>query len=302
MENSNREEKNEDEPILDEEKDYEVDFVTSSAISNVGYKFLATYIPIFWFGGYLTVMAIHGIFTYVPFYILIFILPLVLFAAYYVFTFGCLLSTKLFLVLVNLIHQPKEGIFPAVEGNNDFEFWRMRVELKKLGVWFLRNNPLPWSDAWAFRWFGVRMDFSSHLQDAWVDVEFIEFGHNVLVGQDAVLMSSMVVGNYLIIKKLVIDDYCVVGGISTVGPGSKLGKDALLGAVSVAINQELEDGWIYFGNPARKLKENKLAVTKIVKKEIDEEKKIEIEIEVNIDEEKKQLIQNNNQGEENVSS
>lgn len=278
-------------------KDYKIDFTTSSAISNVGYKFMAIYLPIFWFSGILTIGSIYTYFIYIPVWLLLPLMPVFLFASWYVFIFGCVFFTKLFLIFINLIHKPKEGIFPAMERNMDFEFWRIRVQIKKLGIWLLRNNPLPWSDAWAFRWFGIKMDFSSHLQDAWCDIEFVEFGHNAMVGQDAVVMSSMVVGNYLIIKKVVIEDFAIIGGIATVGPGTKLGKDALLGALGVTINQELEEGWIYFGNPARKLKRNKLAVTKIVRKEIDEKKKVEIEMDVNIDDDKKDLI-NNRSGED----
>ena len=35
--------------------DYTIDFITTSAISKIGYKFLALYIPILWISGYITV-------------------------------------------------------------------------------------------------------------------------------------------------------------------------------------------------------------------------------------------------------
>ena len=70
------------------------------------------------------------------------------------------------LVLVNLIHKPKEGIFRAEIGNADFEFWCLRIELKKLALWLIRNCPLPWIDVIAFKWFGMQVDTSSHLNDA----------------------------------------------------------------------------------------------------------------------------------------
>jgi len=40
-----------------------------------------------------------------------------------------------------------------------------------------------------------------------------------MIGQGAVVMSSMVVGKYLIIKKVILDDYTVVGGMACVSPG-----------------------------------------------------------------------------------
>lgn len=267
---------------------YKLDFTTSSAISSLSLKFLVFYIPIFWFAGVFTLAAFLMAFIYFPLILIIILLPLIFLELYYVFFFACLVLTKLFLVMIELIHKPKEGIFRAEEGNKDFEFWRLRTELKKLGVWLLNNCPLPYSDAWAFRWFGVKMDFSSHLYDAWCDIEFVKLGHKVMIGQGAVVMSSMVVGKYLIIKEVIFDDYAVIGGQATVSPGTRIGTDTVLGAISTTTyNQKLESEWIYFGIPAIKLKRNKYADRKrdmIMKKDVDGEKKFQIQHEVNIDE------------------
>jgi len=267
---------------------YALDFTTSSAISKISLKILILYIPIFWLGGLLLMFVMLGSFHYLPNIVIIFIFPLWLFGMYYIFFFGCIFFTKFFIILINLIHKPREGIFKAEEGDNDYEFWRLRIELKKIGVWLLNNCPIPWSDAWAFRWFGVKMNFSSHLNDAWCDVEFVDFGRRVMIGQGAVVMSSMVVGKYLIIKKVILDDYVVVGGQATVAPGTFVGKDTVIGATtSTSYNQLLEPGWIYFGNPGIKLKPNRYAESKrniIVKKDADEETKFEVNHNVNIDE------------------
>ncbi|MGV9171381.1 MAG: hypothetical protein ACOC35_02270 [Promethearchaeia archaeon] len=223
-----------------------------------------------------------------------FFLPVILLIEYYVFIFGCVVLTKLLLVLVNLIHQPKQGIFLAEEGKKDFEFWRLRTELKKLGVWLLNNSPLPWADAWAFRWFGVKMDFSSHLMEAWVDVEFVKLGRKVTIGQGAVVMSSMIIGKYLIIKEILIDDYAVVGGVSTIAPGTIFGRETVLGALSSTnFKQVLEDGWIYFGIPGIQLKKNRFIEERrdiIVKRDVDKQTKKFVTQEVNIDEDKKHLV------------
>ena len=58
-------------------------------------------------------------------------------------------------------------------------------------------------------------------------------------------------------------------------------------------NQILEEGWIYMGVPPRKIKQNKYAESQrgvIVRKDVDDEKKYEVEHEVNIDEDKKELV------------
>ena len=204
--------------------------------------------------------------------------------------------------MINMIHKPKEGVFRAEEGDQDFEFWRLRVELKKLVFWFMNNGPLPWIVMWGFRWLGIRVDFSSHMQDAWADGGFIEFGRNVTVGQGCVVMSSMVVGKYLIIKKVILGDYTVVGGVSNISPGTIMGNESVVGAFTATVpNQHLEPGWIYLGpHVARKLKVNKYAEQRrdiIYRKNVDEETKYEVQQEVNIDEDKKRLLNNSNKEE-----
>lgn len=276
--------------------DYTIDFVTSSAISRISLKFLILYIPILWLSGYMAVSVFFDVSSFIPIYINIFLLPVWLFVLYFIFTFGVAVFTKAFLIIVNMIHQPKEGVFKAEEGDQDFEFWRLRVELKKLVVWLMNNSPLPWIVMWGFRWFGVKIDFSSHLQDAWVDTDFVEYGRKVTVGQGAVIMSSMVIGKYLIIKKIIIGDHTVVGAVSNISPGTVMGKETVIGAfTSSFFNQVFESGWIYLGIPGRKLKPNKYAEERrdvILKRDVDEEIFYEVVQEINIDEDKKEFVNN----------
>jgi len=291
------EEEKDEQKVLKEDDDDEliIDFTTSSAINRVSLKFLVVYIPIFWFSGLVVATLWYGYtISPVPWVIKLLFLPVLLIAFSFLFIFSCFFFSKLLLIFINLIHVPKEGIFRTEKGDTDFEFWRLRTEIKKITLWLIRNWPLPWIDVIAFRWFGIKMDFSSHLNDSWCDAEFISFGKNVTIGQGAAIMSSMVVGNYLIIKKIRFDDYSLIGGQSTIAPGTHFGEDTVLGAVSVTtLNQELEDGWIYSGIPARKLKPNKYAEMRrdvIQKVDVDEEEKVETEFEINIDEDKKYLI------------
>jgi hypothetical protein len=283
--------------IDEDNSDFIVDFTTSSAISRVNIKFLAVYIPIFWLSGFPVAILFYDYTRNIQNWVgWTLFLPVMFFFMYFIFILSCMFFSKILLILVNLIHKPKEGIFKAEIGNTDFEFWCLRTELKKIALWLVRNCPLPWIDALVFRWFGVKMDFSSHLQDAWVDCEFLHLGRKVLVGQGAVVMTSMVVGKYLIIKRIIFDDYALIGGQSTIAPGTVFGKDTVLGAVCVTtLNQVLEDGWIYTGIPGRKFKPNKLAETReevISAISVDEEHRVEVEHEINIDEDKKKLIKN----------
>jgi acetyltransferase-like isoleucine patch superfamily enzyme len=289
--------------ILEEEKkdinslthsDLELDFATSSAISRVNLKFLAVYLPIFWLAGLIISIFWYWYLSSETWDMVVIFLPLVIFASIYFFIFACMLFTKLFLILINLIHKPKEGVFRAVKGDKDFEFWVLRKELMKLPLWFMRHSPFPWLDVLVFKLFGVNMDTSSHLNDTWCDGEFIQFGRKNLIGQGANIMSSMVIGKYLIIKKIIFDDYVMVGAHTTLVPGTIVGKETVVGAISTTTtNQILEPGWVYTGIPVLKFKPNKYADSHreiLMRKDVDEAKKYEIEHEVNIDEDKKDLI------------
>jgi carbonic anhydrase/acetyltransferase-like protein (isoleucine patch superfamily) len=100
-------------------------------------------------------------------------------------------------------------------------------------------------------------------------------------------MSSMVVGKYLIIKQVIFDDYALIGGHATIAPGTIIGRDTVIGALSTTTyNQILEPGWIYFGIPSIKLKPNKYAESRkdlIIKKHVDEEVKQEVLHDANIE-------------------
>lgn len=289
----------EKEKELSSKIDYTLDFVTTSAVSRIGLKFLFFYIPIIWASGFTTTIVFFDISMVINNWIItMFLLPVWMIILYFVFVFGIAIFTKGFLLMINMIHKPKEGVFRAEEGDHDYEFWRLRVELKKLVFWFMNNGPLPWIVMWGFRWVGIRVDFSSHMHDAWADGGFIEFGRNVTVGQGCVVMSSMVVGKYLIIKKVVLEDYTVVGGVSNISPGTIMGKESITGAFTATIpNQHLEQGWIYLGpHYARKLKPNKYTEQRrdiIYRKNVDEETKYKVKQDVNIDEDKKKLLNNN---------
>ena len=284
----------EDETIPEEQK-YALDFTTSSAISRINIKFLAVYIPIFWLAGMLITIIFY---TYEHFisnwFLMVFFLPSMIIFMWFIFIVACFFFCKLFLILINLIHKPREGIFKAEIGDPDFEFWCLRTELKKIVLWLMRNWPIPWMDILAFKWFGIKLSFSVSLFDAWCDGEFIDFGHKTLIGQGANIMSSMVIGKYLIIKKVIFGDYSLVGGQTTIAPATILGEDTFIGAISNTVcNQILEPGYVYIGIPARKLKPNKYAEERrnvILKKDIAGEKRFEVEHEVNIDEDKKDLV------------
>jgi carbonic anhydrase/acetyltransferase-like protein (isoleucine patch superfamily) len=189
--------------------------------------------------------------------LLIFVDVLVVFWGAYLFI--SLLFGKLVLVLLNLIHKPKEGLFKAEKKDRDYYFFCLRVAVKRHIFWIWNNFCFPWITNVAFKLCDMSADFKSTLFDGWSDVEFIEFGNNMMLGQGAVVHSSIIIKidneDYLLVKKVIIGDHVVLGGNSHVAPGTIIGKNSTLGIWCVThINQVLEPGWIYIGKPAQKYK------------------------------------------------
>ncbi|KKN01369.1 hypothetical protein LCGC14_1128460 [marine sediment metagenome] len=175
------------------------------------------------------------------------------------YIFISLVLGKLLLIILNLIHNPKEGLFKINDKNNDYLFFCLRITIKKYVFWIWNNFCFPWVNNLAFKICGIKADFKSTMFDGWSDVEFIDFGDNIMIGQGAQIFSSMIVRinnvDYLLIKKVVVGDHVVLGANSIVSPGSIIGKGATLGVWTVTqINQILDSDWIYIGNPARKYK------------------------------------------------
>ena len=170
-----------------------------------------------------------------------------------------LLLGKLILIILKLIHTPKEGLFKIEKQNADYMFFCLRITVKKFIFWIWNNFCFPWVSDLAFKMCDIRADFKSTMFDGWSDVEFIEFGNNIMIGQGAQVFSSIIIRieneDFLLIKKVIIGDHVVLGGNCIVSPGTIIGKGTTLGVWTVThINQILEPDWIYIGNPARKYK------------------------------------------------
>jgi carbonic anhydrase/acetyltransferase-like protein (isoleucine patch superfamily) len=173
------------------------------------------------------------------------------------YLFISLLLGKLTLIILKLIHTPKEGLFKIEKQNADYQFYCLRITVKKFIFWIWNNFCFPWVSNLAFKMCDMRADFKSTMFDGWSDVEFIEFGNNIMIGQGAQVFSSSIIRieneDFLLIKKVIIGDHVVLGGNCIVSPGTIIGKSTTLGVWTVTrINQILEPDWIYIGNPARK--------------------------------------------------
>lgn len=189
-------------------------------------------------------------------------LPLLCIVMYLTLIFVSLFNAKLILLMLNLIHKPKEGVYMRFlsggsKAGKDYRYWCMRNVVKRWPIWLSHKFPLPFLDNICFKLFNVKTKFSNSLFSGWVDTEFIEFGKEVVVGQGSIIQSSVIIGNLLIIRKTIIEDNVKVGAHSIIMPGTIVRKNAVLAASSMTtIGEELEEGWIYLGIPAAKFKKD----------------------------------------------
>ncbi len=187
----------------------------------------------------------------------VFFLPLLVFVMYLTSILVSLIFAKIILVIINLIHRPREGVFLRHHSDKDYRYWSLRSTIKKWPLWLSHKFPFPFMNNICSKMFGIKTNYSNSLFEGWVDTEFIEFGKNVVVGQGAIVQSSVIVGNLFIIRKTIIEENVLIGSQSVVMPGTHMKKNSILGGHSMTkIGQELEENWIYLGGPAKKFKKN----------------------------------------------
>lgn len=184
-------------------------------------------------------------------------LPFIIFGMYLSAILVSLIFAKLFLVILNLIHKPREGVFLRHESDKDYRYWSLRSVIKKWPIWISHKFPFPFMDNICLKIFGVKTKFSNSLFEGFIDTEFLEFGKGVVIGQSAIIQSAVIVGNLFIIRKTILDENCVVGAHSIVMPGTHMKKNSILAGSSLTtVGQELEENWVYLGAPAKKYKKN----------------------------------------------
>jgi acetyltransferase-like isoleucine patch superfamily enzyme len=204
----------------------------------------------------------------------IFIFPLLFLGWWALFTFLIFFNTWIAVKIINLFCKPKEGVFNRLPDENgkydrNFRYWSLRNTVKKTAAWASHFFPIPWIDFLAFKMFGVKFHLSTALMDSYVCTEFLEIGEDTLIGATCVINSSAIIGDKLIIKKIKIGNNCLTGGNCFIAPGTIIEDNVMLGArSSTRIGQVLESGWIYFGNPAIKVRQNDLATKMSFRKTI----------------------------------
>ncbi|MFX1371774.1 MAG: hypothetical protein ACFFCE_07925 [Promethearchaeota archaeon] len=213
----------------------------------------------------------------------IFFFPPLIFIMYLTSVFVSLFFAKLLLIIINLIHKPKEGVFLRHHSDKDYRYWSLRSTIKKWPLWLSHKFPFPFLDNICLKVFGVKTKYSNSLFEGFIDTEFIDFGKHVIVGQSAIIQSALIVGNLFILRKTVIEDNAVIGAHSVVMPGTHMKKNSILaGSSMTTVGQKLEENWIYLGGPAKKYKKNVFLeddLEEVIKKQIDEKIRLDIKSE-----------------------
>ena len=181
------------------------------------------------------------------------LLPVNIILAVYILHFSAILVSYLFLTIVNLIHQPKEGIFRRNINDNDYFYWNLRNLIKKWPLFLIASNPLPWfKNRFTLRFFGVKIGKKTMCDNSWISSEMVSIGKNVIIGMASTIISFGIEQDKFILKKISIEDNALIGAKCVLLPGTKIRKGAKLSAHSYTdFNQVLEENLIYMGHPAK---------------------------------------------------
>ncbi|MFX1239418.1 MAG: hypothetical protein ACFFAS_06000 [Promethearchaeota archaeon] len=183
--------------------------------------------------------------------------PLAFFSAYLILILYSAIVAKFFLIITNIIHKPKEGIFIRNKSNRDYCYWSLRAVIRKWPLWLSRQLSLPFLELLVSRILGLKTHFSTSLNEGWYDCEFIECGKNVKLGQGSIIMSNLIVKDKIIIKRVQIGNDVIIGAHSVVLPGTVIGNNSILDTISLTtIDQKIDANSTYSGIPSKKSIDN----------------------------------------------
>ena len=224
-------------------------------------RYIIFYIALIWVSFFAALLELwvywQFLYDWKPIHFWIFI-PLVFFLMYVTAVLVSIVFARFLLIMVNIFHKPRTGIFLRNPSDRDYRYWSISNTIKRWPIWLSHKFPFPFLDNICFKMFGVKTTFSNSLFEGWIDTEFIDIGKKVVIGQASIIQSAIIMGNFLIIKKTIIDDHVKVGAHCVVMPGTHIGEKSILGAGSfTTVDQKLESGWIYIGTPAKKYKRNR---------------------------------------------
>jgi hypothetical protein len=176
------------------------------------------------------------------------LLPLNLYANIFLFSFSIILFSAGINKFLNRLQPPKEGVY--MKGSKEWKYTHRRFWNAYFPVWLARAIPIPWSDIFVYRLFGVPIGKNVVAYEGYIDPELVEIGDFTMTSLNICIFSHLIYHDRILIKKVKIGKACVVGPQTIVSPGTVMQDGAILGANSYTwIDQELEKDLIHVGTP-----------------------------------------------------
>jgi len=199
-----------------------------------------------------------------------FLLPLNLYGNLFLFSFSIIIFSGGINKLLNKLGPPKEGVFNRE--SKEWKYTHRRFWNAYFPIWLARAIPIPWSDIFVYRLYGVSIGKNVVAYEGYIDPEFIEIGDFTMTSLNIGIFSHLIYQDRIIIKKVRIGKACVVGPQTIISPGTIMQDGAVLGANSYTwIGQELESDLIHVGTPVsmnfpvQSLEESQEKVVRIIK-------------------------------------
>ncbi len=203
-----------------------------------------------------------------------FLLPLNLYGNLFLFVFSIILFSAGIYKILNKLNPPKEGVFE--KGSKEWKYTHRRFWTVYFPIWLARALPIPWSDIFVYRFFGVLIGKNVVAYEGYIDPEFVEIGDYTMTSLNICIFSHLIYHDKVVIKKVKVGKACVVGPQTIISPGTIMQDGAVLGANSFTwVGQELEGNLIHVGTPVsmkipiQTLEESQEKLDKIKKEIID---------------------------------
>ena len=200
------------------------------------------------------------------------LLPLNIYGNIFLFFIVIALFSALILRFLNWMHPLKEGIFQ--KGSKDWKYMHRRFWTAYLPIWLARALPLPWMDVVCYNLFGTKVGKKVVAYEGYIDPFLVEIGDFTMTSLNTFIFSHLLYHDEIVIKRVKIGNYCIIGPQTLISPGTIMEKGAILGANSYTwVNQQLQSDLIHVGIPVDKsfpiqtIEKSREKVDKIRKKE-----------------------------------
>ncbi|MFX1488219.1 MAG: hypothetical protein ACFFBI_03665, partial [Promethearchaeota archaeon] len=126
------------------------------------------------------------------------LLPLSIYGNIFLFSFSVILFSALINKILNKIYPPREGVFE--KGSKEWKFTHRRFWNAYFPIWLARAIPIPWSDIFVYRLFGVPIGKNVVAYEGYIDPELVEIGDFTMTSLNICIFSHLIYQDKIIIK------------------------------------------------------------------------------------------------------